>query len=144
MRKQEKTGRYAFEDLIRITAKLRSPEGCPWDREQTHESLKPCLTEESGEVLDAIDHGDMENLCEELGDVLFQVIIHSQIAGENGDFTIDDVVNGVCEKMVRRHPHVFSGAQAVTIEDSLKLWNEVKRREKAEKMQRTRDIDRKK
>ena len=82
---------YTFQDLINITAKLRSEGGCPWDRAQTHESLKPYLTEEAGEVLQAIDSKDMENLCEELGDVLFQVMIHSQIAAEAGDFTIEDV-----------------------------------------------------
>lgn len=127
---------YTFDDLIRITAKLRMPDGCPWDREQTHESLKPCLIEESGEVIAAIDGNDMENLCEELGDVLFQVIIHSRIASENNEFTIDDVVDGICQKMVRRHPHVFGDALATTPEESLKLWNEVKRMEKMEKMQK--------
>lgn len=93
--------KYSFADLVEITAKLRSPEGCPWDREQTFESLKKYLAEESQEVFDAVDHQDMENLCEELGDVLFQVMINSQIAQEKGAFTIDDVVDGVCRKMVR-------------------------------------------
>ena len=95
---------YSFEDLVRITAQLRSEHGCPWDRKQTHESLKPCLKEESEEVFASIDNHDMENLCEELGDVLFQVLMHSRIAEENGAFTMDDVINGLCEKMVRRHP----------------------------------------
>ena len=98
--------RYTFADLVEITAKLRSPEGCPWDREQTFESLKKHLAEESQEVFDAIDKQDMENLCEELGDVLFQVLINSQIAAEIKAFSIDDVVDGICRKMVRRHPHV--------------------------------------
>ena len=100
---------YSFEDLVRITAQLRSEHGCPWDRKQTHESLKPCLKEESEEVFAAIDNHDMENLCEELGDVL---------------------INGLCEKMVRRHPHVFGDAKAATPEESLELWNEIKRQEK--------------
>ena len=98
---------YTFKDLTDITAKLRSENGCTWDRAQTHESLIPCLMEESGEVRDAIVNKDDENLCEELGDLLFQVMIHSQIAAERGAFTVDDVVQGICEKMVRRHPHVF-------------------------------------
>lgn len=124
---------YTFEDLVRITGELRSEHGCPWDRKQTHESLKRCLAEESEEVFQAIDNEDMENLCEELGDVLFQVLIHSRIAEENGAFSIDDVVSGICEKMVRRHPHVFGNASASTPEESLDLWNEVKRQEKLEK-----------
>lgn len=124
---------HTFEELINITAKLRSEHGCPWDREQTHESLKPCLKEESEEVFAAIDHQDMENLCEELGDVLFQVVMHSRIAEEHGAFTIDDVVDGITEKMVRRHPHVFGDAKADSPEESLKLWNEIKRQEKLEK-----------
>lgn len=124
---------YSFEDLVRITEELRSEHGCPWDRKQTHESMKPCLIEESEEVIAAIDNNDMENLCEELGDVLFQVVIHSQIARENGAFTVGDVVNGICEKMVRRHPHVFGGASASTPEESLELWNEIKRQEKLAK-----------
>ena len=92
---------YTFDDLVGIIAKLRSPEGCPWDREQTFESLKKCLADETEEVFQAIDNKDMENLCEELGDVLLQVILNSQIAKEEGRFTIDDVIDGLCRKMVR-------------------------------------------
>ena len=88
------------------------------------------MKEESEEVFAAIDNHAMENLCEELGDVLFQVLMHSRIAEENGAFTMDDVVNGICEKMVRRHPHVFGDAKAATPEESLELWNEIKRQEK--------------
>lgn len=124
---------HTFEELTAVVAKLRSEQGCPWDREQTFESLKPYLIEESGEVLAAIDNRDMENLCEELGDVLYQVMIHSQIAAEQGLFTIDDVVDGVCEKMIRRHPHVFGDAVAKTPEESLELWRAVKKQEKAKK-----------
>lgn len=124
---------HTFQKLIEVVAELRSEHGCPWDREQTFESLKPYLLEESGEVLEAIDNQDMENLCEELGDVLYQVMIHSRIAEEKGLFTIDDVVDGVCEKMIRRHPHVFGDAVAKTPEESLNLWQAVKKQEKAKK-----------
>ncbi|MBT9779906.1 MazG family protein [Clostridium sp. MCC353] len=124
---------YTFDDLKHIMEELRSDHGCPWDKEQTHESLKKCLVEECQEALDAIDHHDKENLCEELGDVLLQVMMHSQIAMEDGDFTVDDVVNGVCEKMIRRHPHVFGGKKVSSPEESLALWNEIKKQEKAKK-----------
>lgn len=124
---------HSFEELKEVVAELRSEHGCPWDREQTFESLKPYLLEESGEVLQAIDNHDMENLCEELGDVLYQVMIHSRIAEELGYFTIHDVVDGVCEKMIRRHPHVFGDAVAETPEESLALWQAIKKQEKAKK-----------
>ena len=122
-----------FEDLKEIVAVLRSDHGCPWDRKQTLESLKPYLLEESGEVLAAIDHHDMENLCEELGDVLMQVVFHAEIETEQGGFTMGDVIQGICEKMIRRHPHVFGDAVAATPEESLDLWNEIKKQEKAKK-----------
>lgn len=121
---------YTFKELTEITAKLRSPEGCPWDREQTFESLMPCLKEEAGEVMAAVENKDMENLCEELGDLLFQVMINSQIAAERGDFTIDDVVDGICKKMVRRHPHVFGDVKISTPQEGVELWRRIKREEK--------------
>ena len=124
---------YTFKDLTDITAKLRSENGCTWDRAQTHESLIPCLMEESGEVRDAIVNKDDENLCEELGDLLFQVMIHSQIAAERGAFTVADVVDGICKKMVRRHPHVFGDRKVNSPEEALALWQEIKKREKSEK-----------
>lgn len=124
---------YNFDDLVRIVGELRSEHGCPWDKAQTHESLKVCLAEESQEVFDAIDRHDTENLCEELGDVLLQVLMHSQIAGEENAFTIDDVVNGICEKMVRRHPHVFGDVKVNSQEESLALWNQIKKQEKGKK-----------
>ena len=124
---------YTFKDLTDITAKLRSENGCTWDRAQTHESLIPCLMEESGEVRDAIVNKDDENLCEELGDLLFQVMIHSQIAAERGAFTVGDVVQGICEKMVRRHPHVFGDRKVNSPEEALALWQEIKKREQSEK-----------
>lgn len=122
-----------FGDLIKIVARLRSKDGCPWDKEQTFESLKTCLEEETKEVFQAIDNKDMENLCEELGDVLLQVVMNSQIAAEEGAFTIEDVIDGLCRKMIRRHPHVFGDAKAASPEESLKLWKQMKEQEKAEK-----------
>ena len=124
---------HTFEELVSVVEILRSEQGCPWDREQTFESLKPCLMEEAGEVLAAVDHKDMENLCEELGDVLFHVLIYSQIAKEQGAFRLEDVVDGVCEKMIRRHPHVFGDKKLLSPEESLNLWNEIKKQEKAKK-----------
>lgn len=124
---------YTFEELRDITAKLRSDQGCPWDRVQTYESLKKCLADETREVFDAVDNKDMENLCEELGDVLLLVMLNSQIAGEEGAFTIDNVIDGVCRKMVRRHPHVFGDVKVDSPEESLALWNAIKAQEKAER-----------
>lgn len=124
------TERKNFQDLIQIIAQLRGENGCPWDRAQTHDSLKTCLTEEAGEVLAAIDSRDDENLCEELGDLLLQVVMHAQIAAEENRFTIEDVIDGVSQKMIRRHPHVFGDKKAMTQEESLKLWEEIKRQEK--------------
>ena len=125
--------KYTYEDFLDIIAQLRAPGGCPWDQKQTHESLRDCLLEESQEVLDAIDNKDDENLCEELGDVLLQVAMHAQIAAEEGRFTMDDVVQGVSEKMVRRHPHVFGGIKVDSVEEGLDLWNAIKAQEKAQK-----------
>ena len=132
-----------FDDLVRIVAKLRSKEGCPWDREQTFASLKKCLADETEEVFQAIDAQDMENLCEELGDVLLQVVMNSQIAAEKGLFTIEDVISGLCRKMVRRHPHVFGDAKASSPEESLRLWKQIKEQEKKEKEKRVQNRDRK-
>lgn len=98
---------YTFEDLVKIMATLRSENGCPWDRKQTHQSLLPYLVEESHEFIDAAQANDKVHMAEELGDVLFQVVFHAQVAKDNGNFSIDDVVQGICEKMIRRHPHVF-------------------------------------
>lgn len=124
---------YSFQDLTDIIAKLRSEEGCPWDRAQTYESLKKCLADEAQEVYQAVDNQDMENLCEELGDVLLQVMLNSQIAAEQGAFTIDDVIDGLCRKLVRRHPHVFGGVKVNSVEEGLALWNAIKAQEKAER-----------
>ena len=119
-----------FDEFVETIAALRAPGGCPWDMEQTHESLKPCLLDEAQEVLEAIDAKDDENLCEELGDVLLQVVMHAQIAAEEGRFTIEDVIRGVNDKMIRRHPHVFGDVKVDSLEDQLKLWEEIKKQEK--------------
>lgn len=113
--------------------RLQEPDGCPWDLEQTHESLKPYMIEEAYEALDAIDSGDGTALAEELGDVLLQVIFHSVLARRNGGFTIDDVSRAAAGKMVRRHPHVFGEAEARTAADVLKNWEKVKSAERQEK-----------
>lgn len=131
MSKRELKDSYTFEELREIIADLRSEDGCPWDRAQTFDSLKKCLEDETQEVFEAVDSGDRENLCEELGDVLLQVVINSRIAEEEGSFTLDDVINGICRKMIRRHPHVFGEAKASTPEEALGLWKEIKRRERA-------------
>lgn len=126
---------YSFEDFVGIVETLRSENGCPWDREQTHKSLKPCMMEEAAELVSSIriyeDTGSAENMREELGDILLQVVMHSQIAKEEGLFTLEDVVNEISEKMVRRHPHVFG--KGIEVENSAEVlanWDEIKRKEK--------------
>ena len=133
MENKGKDEKYTFDELVAIIAELRSEHGCPWDRKQTYESLKKCLADESQEVFEAVDNHDMDNLCEELGDVMLQVLLNSQIASENGDFTIEDVIDGLSRKMIRRHPHVFGDIKVNSPEESLALWNEIKKQEKAEK-----------
>ena len=119
-----------FAKLRDIIAVLRGPEGCPWDKEQTHESLKKYLIEETFEVIDAIDSGDIDHLVEELGDVLLQVLLHAQIGEDEGYFSIEDVIAGISAKMVRRHPHVFGSVQAETAEQVVQNWEEIKQTEK--------------
>lgn len=126
--------KYTLEDFVDIVAMLRSENGCPWDKEQTHESLKQCLRDECQEVIEAIEKKDDDNLCEELGDVLLQVVMHSQIAKEEGRFTLEDVIDGVARKMVRRHPHVFAGVKLETEEERLAMWNTIKEQEKQERI----------
>lgn len=120
-----------FQTLRNVIAALRGPNGCPWDREQTHESLKKYLVEETYEVLDAIDNGDDDLLIEELGDVLLQVMLHAQIGEDDGYFTINDVIRALTEKMIRRHPHVFGEISVDSSEDVVKNWEEIKRTEKS-------------
>ena len=122
---------YTLESLTAIMEKLRSDQGCPWDREQTHQSLTRYLIEEAYEVIDAIEQQDPQALAEELGDVLLQIVFHAQIASENGQFTMDDVLKAVCEKMIRRHPHVFADTEINSVEDVLSNWEAIKKREKA-------------
>lgn len=120
-----------FTDFTEIIAKLRSPEGCPWDREQTHESLKTNLIEETYEVLDAIDRKDNADLCGELGDVLLQVVFHAQLAKEEGAFDINDVIDSTSNKMINRHPHVFGDEVAGTADEVLSNWERIKQQEGA-------------
>lgn len=121
----------SFARLVEIIAQLRAPDGCPWDRVQTHETLRAHLLEETAETLEAIESGDKRHLCEELGDLLMQPVMHTQLAAEAGDFTIDDVITGICDKLVRRHPHVFGDVQAETSAEVLKNWDTIKKQEKA-------------
>ena len=127
---------YSYEELVGIIAELHSDHGCPWDKAQTHESLIPCLRNECEEVVQAIEQHDEENLCEELGDVLLQVLLHARIAEEEGQFTMADVVNGLAEKMVRRHPHVFGNEEYGSPEQNQARWEEIKRQEKEAKKRR--------
>ena len=120
--------------LLATTARLRAPDGCPWDREQTHRSICDCLVEEVAELVQAIDRNDIENLREELGDLLFHVAMHAQMAAEAGQFTFDDVAREVNEKMVRRHPHVFGdGAKLGSSDAVVTQWEQIKLKEKGDK-----------
>ena len=121
--------KYSFEDLVKIMETLRSENGCPWDKEQTTHSLLPYLVEESFEFIDAAQEGDAAHMCEELGDVLLQVVFHAQVMKESGDFTVDDVVQGICEKMIRRHPHVFGDAQVDNSSEVSRRWEKIKAQE---------------
>jgi MazG family protein len=126
---RRQTGRL-FEDLVALQARLRAPGGCPWDREQTHHTLKTYLIEEAYEVLDALEQGGASELTEELGDLLLQVLFHADIAREAGRFDIADVISGIHEKLVRRHPHVFGAVKADTPEQVLRNWRQLKADEK--------------
>ncbi len=119
-----------IQKLVDLVERLRGADGCPWDREQTRESLKPMLIEEAYEVLDALDGTSPPELKEELGDLLFQVVFHAQIAEEKGEFHLADIIDRLHEKMIRRHPHVFGGADLRTAEDVLKNWEDIKAAEK--------------
>lgn len=121
-----------FEALNQIIPALRGPKGCPWDNEQTHESLAPYAIEEVFEMVEAIESKDDQHMCEELGDVLFQVILHAAMAKERGAFDIFDVIQGINSKVVRRHPHVFSDTKVSGSDEVLKNWDEIKKQEKAD------------
>lgn len=130
---------YTLDDLKAIMTKLRAKDGCPWDSVQTHASMKRYLVEETSEVLEAIDNKDPDNLCEELGDLLYQIMIHAEIEKEQGHFTIDDVIDDICWKMVKRHPNVFGGPELPENLTSAERWAEIKRIERAERAIRNRE-----
>lgn len=119
-----------LEELISVVAKLRAPDGCPWDNVQTHTSLRPNMIEEAYEAVDAIDDNDMNHLREELGDVLLQVLLHSQIASEKGDFDIESVAKELKDKLIHRHPHVFGNANITSAEGVVEAWDKLKAEEK--------------
>lgn len=120
----------ALDDLRRTVARLRAPDGCPWDREQTHQTLARCLIDECSELLDAIDRLDLPHMREELGDVLVQIIFHAQLAAERGEFDFEDVAREINEKLVRRHPHVFGRKRLRTSKEVLVQWDAIKKQEK--------------
>ena len=122
--------RYDVHDLKKLMELLRGPDGCPWDSEQTHESIRRNLLEEAYEAAEAIDMGNAENLLEELGDVLMQVVFHADIAEKAGRFDLDDIADATCKKLIRRHPHVFGNEKAKDGKESLVFWEEIKREEK--------------
>ncbi len=124
--------KYGFNDLVEIMKILREPGGCPWDAEQTHESIRRNFLEETYEAVEAIDTGDSELLCEELGDVMLQVVFHAQISEDSGDFTIDEVCDGICKKLIIRHPHVFADTKADTSEKVLENWDKIKMQTKSQ------------
>lgn len=132
----EERTRYGYYDLVAVMHRLRAPGGCPWDREQTHESLKADLIEECYELNDAIDEQDDAHIIEELGDVLMDVVFHSVIADEQGRFNETDVADGIVKKMIYRHPHVFGSEKAESSADVLKRWDELKQKEKNQKTQK--------
>lgn len=126
---------YDVNDLVDIVEVLRSPDGCPWDREQDHKSIRRDFLEETYEVIEAINKDDRDLLLEELGDVLLQVVFHTQIEREKGTFQLNDVADGICKKMIERHPHVFGDVNATTSEQVLENWDVIKKRTKSQKTQ---------
>ena len=129
----ERKESYNIYDLVEIMKLLRAPGGCPWDAEQTHESIKKNLIEEAYEVIEAINKQDNELLCEELGDLLMQVVFHACMENEKGAFDFDDVCDGVCKKLIERHPHVFGETKISGVEDVLTNWDDIKRKSKGQK-----------
>lgn len=127
--------KYTFNDLVEIVKLLRAPDGCPWDREQDHKSIRQNFIEETYEVIEAIDTDDTELLKEELGDVLLQVVFHSIMEEEKNTFDINDVADGICKKLIIRHPHVFADVKADTTEKVLKNWDDIKMKTKSQKTQ---------
>ncbi len=122
--------KYTFDEFMDIIRYLRSENGCPWDRKQTHESLDKYMLEEAYESVEAIRNGDKENLCEELGDVLLQIALHAVIAEEEKEFTIEDIISEESLKMIRRHPHVFGEKEDIDADQVIQNWDEIKKQEK--------------
>ena len=137
----QKKEQYNFNDLLRIMEILRAPDGCMWDREQDHRSIRRNFIEETYEVCEAIDEEDTEHLKEELGDVLLQVVFHTQMEKEKGVFDINDVADGICKKLIYRHPHIFGEVQALTPEEVTDIWDAVKMRERKATMGETADAE---
>lgn len=127
-----KNEKYDFNDLLEIVAKLRAPGGCPWDIEQTHESLKRNIIEEGYELIEALDSGDGAKIADESGDLLLQVVFHADIGRENGEYDIDDVTDAVCRKLIHRHPHVFGNEKAETADEVLENWDAIKRSDRGQ------------
>jgi tetrapyrrole methylase family protein/MazG family protein len=128
----EEKSNYTIDDLLEIMRILRSPEGCPWDREQSHATIKKNLIEEAYEAAETIEQNDNAGLCEELGDVLLQIVFHAQMATETGEFDFDKVCDGICKKLILRHPHVFGEVKADTADKVLDNWAEIKKTEKGQ------------
>lgn len=137
-KKRSRTNGSNFTELKRVFATLQGPNGCPWDKEQTHFSILPQLQEEVEELMDAVRRGDDANMREEIGDVLLHVMFHAEIAARDGRFTIEDVIEGLVEKLKRRHPHVFGTAKVTSSAHVVKRWNEIKREEKKGKRRKAR------
>ncbi len=129
---ERRTRGYTLDPLAKVVERLRGEHGCPWDRKQTHESLRPYIIEETYEVVDAIDRGNMHKLCEEMGDLLLQIVLHARIAAENGFFDLKDVVKAITAKMIRRHPHVFGGLEVEEAAEVVANWERIKREERAD------------
>jgi len=128
----ETNKKYTYEDLLKIVETLRMPGGCPWDMEQTHESIKHNIIEEGYELVEAIDGGNPEKIADESGDLLLQVVFHAQIGKEGGEYSMDDCINKVCEKLIHRHPHVFGNDTAENAEEVLEKWNRIKREDRGQ------------
>jgi tetrapyrrole methylase family protein / MazG family protein len=118
-----------FDTMVDIIARLRAPDGCPWDKEQTHKSLRENLLSETYEVMEALDKGEPEELCEELGDLLLQIVLHAQIAKDDKEFEIGDVIEGINKKLIRRHPHIFGDVQVKDAKDVMRNWEALKKKE---------------
>ena len=125
--------KYSFNDLLEIMEKLRGENGCPWDIEQTHESIKRSIMEEGYELIEAIDSGDGAKMADESGDLLLQVVFHAQIGKENGEYDINDVTDAICKKLIHRHPHVFGDKNIETSDEVLNAWDDIKRRDREQK-----------